>query len=62
MVQIDEVVEYLENSIKFYEEGRNKIPYGAENTYMAGKLNGCLWLCKDLLHFIKTGEILDEGL
>ena len=62
MVQIDEVVEFLENSLKFYTEWKDNIPSGAENTFLAGKLEGCLYICKDLLHFIKTGEVLDEGL
>lgn len=60
MVQIDEVVECLEESLKFYKEWKDKIPSGAENTFLAGKLEGCLFICKDLLHFIKTGEYPDD--
>ena len=57
---IDDIIEFLQRTIEFYENYLNNMPAGCHNSYGTGKAIGCKNTAKEILHLIETGEYPDD--
>ena len=56
----EEIIQYLKSIIEFNQNYLDNMPSGCHNSYGAGEATGCRNTAKEVLHFVKTGEILDD--
>lgn len=57
---IDDIIEFLQRTIEFNENYLKDMPSGCHNSYGVGEAIGSRNTAKKILHFIETGENIDD--